>query len=67
MNEKMKATSPLVIQTTSSIFPEIKDVFTTLCCLQDASFIMSLDVTADASFLCNAGAALPEHDKKDTL
>jgi len=67
MNEKMKATSPMVIQTTSSIFTAIKDVCTTLYCLQDASFIMSLDVTADTSFLCNKGATLPEHDKKDTL
>jgi hypothetical protein len=67
MNEKMKATSPSVIQTTSSIFTEIIDVFTTLHCLQDASFMMSLDVTADTSFLCNEGATLPEHDKKDTL
>jgi hypothetical protein len=67
MNEKMKATSPLVIQTTSSMFPEIKDVFTTLYCLQDASFIMSLDVTADTSFLCDEGGALPERDKRDNL
>jgi len=63
----MKATSPSAIHTTSSVFPEIKDVFTTLYCLYDASFIMSLDVRADTSFPCNEGATLPEHDKKDTL
>jgi hypothetical protein len=67
MNEKLNATSHSIIQTTSSFFTEIKDLFKTFYCLQDASFITSLDVTADTSFLCNKGATLPEHDKKDTL
>jgi len=67
MNEQIKGISPMVIQTTSSFFTSIKGVFTTLYGLQDASFIMSLDITADTSFLCNKGATLPEHDKKDTL
>ena len=67
MNKQIKGISPMVIQATSSFFTSIKDIFTTFYCLQDASFIMSLDVTADTSFLCNKGATLPEHDKKDTL